>query len=57
MLQQVDRKPLDRSMCQVVTKRSPSEKEWEALIFARRVVKHVKSNAIVLAQQGQTVGM
>lgn len=57
LIQQVDRRPLERSQCQVVTKRSPSEEEWEMLLFARKVVKHVKSNAIVLAKQGQTVGI
>ena len=57
LIQQVDRQPLERSQCQVVTKRSPSEEEWEMLLFARKVVKHVKSNAIVLAKQRQTVGI
>ncbi len=57
LIQQVDRRSLERSQCQVVTKRSPSEEEWEMLLFARKVVKHVKSNAIVLAKHGQTVGI
>lgn len=42
---------------QVVTKRAPSGAEIEALIFAWKAVKHVKSNAIVLANQQQTVGI
>ena len=41
----------------VVTKREPTEEEWKDLTFAWRVVKHVKSNAIVLAKGGQTVGI
>ncbi len=41
----------------VVTKRGPTEEEWKDLTFAWRVVKHVKSNAIVLAREGQTVGI
>jgi len=41
----------------VVTKREPTEEEWRDLTFAWRVVKHVKSNAIVLAKGGQTVGI
>ncbi|PAB02178.1 bifunctional phosphoribosylaminoimidazolecarboxamide formyltransferase/IMP cyclohydrolase [Enterococcus canintestini] len=41
----------------VVTKRQPSEAELEALSFAWKAVKHVKSNAIVLANQHQTVGI
>ncbi len=41
----------------VVTKREPSQDERKDLTFAWRVVKHVKSNAIVLARGGQTVGI
>ncbi len=41
----------------VVTKRGPTEEEWAALEFAWRVVKHVKSNAIVYAAAGRTVGI
>ena len=41
----------------VVTKRQPSEAELEALSFAWKAVKHVKANAIVLANQHQTVGI
>ncbi|MFC4771704.1 bifunctional phosphoribosylaminoimidazolecarboxamide formyltransferase/IMP cyclohydrolase [Enterococcus hermanniensis] len=42
---------------QVVTKRQPSEKELEALAFAWKAVKHVKSNAIVIANEKQTLGI
>ncbi len=41
----------------VVTKRAPNESEMRALEFAWRVCKHVKSNAIVLAREGATVGV
>lgn len=41
----------------VVTQRQPSEKEWADLDFAWRVAKHVKSNAIVLAEGGRSVGV
>lgn len=41
----------------VVTKRAPTEAERRALAFAWRVCKHVKSNAIVLAHEGRTVGV
>jgi phosphoribosylaminoimidazolecarboxamide formyltransferase/IMP cyclohydrolase len=41
----------------VVTRRQPTEKERQDLEFAWRVVKHVKSNAIVLAQSGRTLGV
>ncbi|WP_416899788.1 MAG: bifunctional phosphoribosylaminoimidazolecarboxamide formyltransferase/IMP cyclohydrolase [Minwuia sp.] len=41
----------------VVTKRAPSEQEMADLIFAFRVAKHVKSNAIVYVRGGRTVGV
>ncbi len=41
----------------VVTKRKPSEKEYAALEFAWKVCKHVKSNAIIFAFDGQTLGI
>jgi phosphoribosylaminoimidazolecarboxamide formyltransferase/IMP cyclohydrolase len=41
----------------VVTRRAPTEAELGALEFAWRVAKHVKSNAIVLAHPGRTVGV
>jgi phosphoribosylaminoimidazolecarboxamide formyltransferase/IMP cyclohydrolase len=41
----------------VVTKREPTSEELEALRFAWKVVKHVKSNAIVLARGSATVGV
>jgi len=41
----------------VVTERTPSEQELTDLRFAWRVVKHVKSNAIVVAQDGRTTGI
>jgi phosphoribosylaminoimidazolecarboxamide formyltransferase/IMP cyclohydrolase len=42
---------------QVMTKRKPSEAEWGELLFAMRVSKHVRSNAIVLARDLGTVGI
>ena len=40
-----------------MSKRAPTAEELEALEFAWRVAKHVKSNAIVFAHRGQTVGI
>ena len=40
-----------------VTKRQPTEEEWKALAFAWKVVKHVKSNAIVLTGEKVTYGV
>jgi phosphoribosylaminoimidazolecarboxamide formyltransferase/IMP cyclohydrolase len=41
----------------IVTKRAPDEEELRALVFAWTVCKHTKSNAIVYARDGQTVGV
>lgn len=41
----------------VVTNVKPSEKEMEDLLFAWKIVKHVKSNGIALAKDGQSVGL
>ncbi len=41
----------------VVSKRPPTDEEIRALLFAWKVCKHVKSNAIVYAREGQTVGV
>lgn len=57
LVQETDRKGLDRSECRTVTRRAPSEEEWQELLFAWKVVKHVKSNAIVLAKDRRTVGI
>lgn len=46
-----------RENMRVVTKRTPTEQEWGDLLFAWRVAKHVKSNAIVLAKDLMTVGI
>lgn len=43
--------------CRVVTERTPTVSEYEALDFAWRVCKHVKSNAIVFSNRDQTVGI
>ncbi|MCL4402211.1 MAG: bifunctional phosphoribosylaminoimidazolecarboxamide formyltransferase/IMP cyclohydrolase, partial [Acidobacteria bacterium] len=48
---------LVRSQIQVKTHRAPTQEEWAALEFAWKVTKHVKSNAIVFARQGQTLGV
>ncbi|MGO3364775.1 MAG: bifunctional phosphoribosylaminoimidazolecarboxamide formyltransferase/IMP cyclohydrolase, partial [Leuconostoc falkenbergense] len=41
----------------VVSKVVPTEEQLKAMIFAQKVVKHVKSNAIVVARDGQTLGV
>ena len=46
-----------RDEMQVVTERKPSEKEWGDLLFAWKVCKHVRSNAIVIARDVSTLGI
>lgn len=41
----------------IVTKRQPSEKEIQAMLFAWKVCKHVKSNAIIFANEANTIGV
>ncbi|MGA8489232.1 MAG: bifunctional phosphoribosylaminoimidazolecarboxamide formyltransferase/IMP cyclohydrolase [Terriglobales bacterium] len=57
LLQDADARLLTESDLKVVTKRQPTAEEKRALLFAWKVCKHVKSNAIVYARDGQTVGV
>jgi phosphoribosylaminoimidazolecarboxamide formyltransferase/IMP cyclohydrolase len=57
LLQDADVRPLAESNLRVVSKRQPTAEEKQALLFAWKVCKHVKSNAIVFARDGQTVGV
>jgi phosphoribosylaminoimidazolecarboxamide formyltransferase/IMP cyclohydrolase len=57
LVQERDRAALGPDRLQVVTRRKPTDGEIADLLFADRVVKHVKSNAIVFARGGATVGI
>ena len=57
LLQDADVRPLAESDLKVVSKRPPTPEEKRALLFAWKVCKHVKSNAIVYARDGRTVGV
>jgi phosphoribosylaminoimidazolecarboxamide formyltransferase/IMP cyclohydrolase len=57
LVQDSDVRPLQDADLRVVTKRPPTPEETRALLFAWKVCKHVKSNAIVYARDGQTVGV
>src|SRR3954451_103232 len=57
LLQDADTGRVEESELDVVTWRPPTAEELRGLIFAWRVCKHVKSNAIVYARDGQTVGI
>ncbi|MEQ9308368.1 MAG: bifunctional phosphoribosylaminoimidazolecarboxamide formyltransferase/IMP cyclohydrolase [Balneolaceae bacterium] len=55
--QDTDLEPSDENEFKVVTKRKPTSEEMGDLIFAWKVVRHVKSNAIVYAKNGKTLGI
>jgi phosphoribosylaminoimidazolecarboxamide formyltransferase/IMP cyclohydrolase len=57
LLQDADIGRVNESELKVVTWRPPTAEELRSLLFAWRVCKHVKSNAIVYAKDGQTIGV
>jgi phosphoribosylaminoimidazolecarboxamide formyltransferase / IMP cyclohydrolase len=57
LAQEADRHELAEADLKVVTERAPTPAETRALLFGWKVCKHVKSNAIVFAREGQTVGV
>jgi phosphoribosylaminoimidazolecarboxamide formyltransferase / IMP cyclohydrolase len=57
LIQDEDTYGLEEANVTVATKREPTEAEWAALKMAWKVVKHVKSNAIVLVKDDMTVGV
>ena len=57
LTQEQDRYTLDEATITVPTDRKPTDEEWEALKFGWKVVKHVKSNAIVVNNHQMTLGI
>lgn len=57
LIQDWDTGSVDVRACKVVTQRRPSEEEYQALDFAWRVCRHVKSNTIVFASPEQVLGV
>jgi len=57
LLQDADRGYVEADGLKIVTQRKPTQDEIEALLFAWRIAKHVKSNAIVYARNGQTLSV
>ena len=57
LVQDRDAHMLKRDDCKVITARAPTEQEWMDMLFAWSVAKHVKSNAIVFAKDGTTLGV
>jgi phosphoribosylaminoimidazolecarboxamide formyltransferase/IMP cyclohydrolase len=57
LVQSTDAKTLQRADLKVATRKPPSEAQWADLLFAWRVAKFVKSNAIVFCRDGMTLGV
>ncbi|TDL30620.1 bifunctional phosphoribosylaminoimidazolecarboxamide formyltransferase/IMP cyclohydrolase [Jeotgalibacillus sp. S-D1] len=57
LVQDQDHFTLENGDVRVVTDRQPTDQEWDAMKMAWKVVKHVKSNAIVVADSNMTVGI
>jgi phosphoribosylaminoimidazolecarboxamide formyltransferase/IMP cyclohydrolase len=57
LVQSSDARMVERKELRVATRRQPSDAQWADLLFAWRVAKYVKSNAIVFCRDGATVGV
>ena len=57
LVQEMDQHKINKEDLKCVTNRKPTEEEIEQLLFGWKVVKHVKSNAIVLAKDNMTIGV
>jgi phosphoribosylaminoimidazolecarboxamide formyltransferase / IMP cyclohydrolase len=57
VVQDRDGDPEPRELMEVMTKIAPTDRQWSDMIFAWTVVRHVRSNAIVIAKDGATLGI
>ena len=57
LIQDRDGDPEPRELMELVTQTEPDEAQWRDLLFAWTVVRHVRSNAIVIARDGATLGI
>jgi phosphoribosylaminoimidazolecarboxamide formyltransferase/IMP cyclohydrolase len=57
LIQDRDGDPEPREIMEAVTKAQPDERQWEDMCFAWTVVRRVRSNAIVIAKDGATLGI
>jgi phosphoribosylaminoimidazolecarboxamide formyltransferase/IMP cyclohydrolase len=57
LIQDRDGEPEPRELMEIVTKAQPGEEQWRDLLFAWTVVRRVRSNAIVIARDGATLGI
>ena len=55
--QDADLLSVNKEELEVVTDRKPTDNEWTDLLFSWKVVRHIKSNAIVYAKDGRTLGI
>ncbi|MEX0844812.1 MAG: bifunctional phosphoribosylaminoimidazolecarboxamide formyltransferase/IMP cyclohydrolase [Balneolaceae bacterium] len=55
--QDADLSPVNPDEFNIVSKRKPTDQEMKDLMFAWKVVRHVKSNAIIYAKEGRTLGI
>ena len=57
LVQQRDANRVSRQDCRCVSEREPTEQEWQDMLFAWKVARMAKSNSIVYATQGRTLGV
>ena len=57
LVQEYDKMAVDMSKVKTVTKKEPTKKQMDDMVFAMKVVKHTKSNAIVIAKDGVILGI
>ena len=57
LVQESDTKVDDAKSFEVVTDRKPTDEEWDAMLFGWKVVKHVKSNAVIYTKGPRTIGI
>lgn len=57
LIQEKDDKFVDKKDLKVVTRKKPTSKQLDSLLFAQKVCKYVKSNAVVIAKDFRTVGI
>ncbi len=57
LVQQKDGDRISREDCRCVTEREPTEQEWQDMLFAWKVARMAKSNAIIFAANGRTLGV
>jgi phosphoribosylaminoimidazolecarboxamide formyltransferase/IMP cyclohydrolase len=57
LLQEKDAYDLDAGKLKTVTKKNPTKSQIEAMLFGWKIIKHVKSNAIILVKGTKTIGI